>query len=981
MKITKIKTLIISILLLGWISSVEAVNPWLNWNTVESEHFQVHYADGYESYTQHVVDLSERAYQKLTIKLQWQPADKIHLIISDETDQANGYATSIPFNRSVIFIASPNSPNGLEDFDDWLNTLITHELTHVLHLDKAHGSVAGLRNVFGRQFLLFPNAYQPLWLVEGLATYYETENVIDVAGHESALGTGRGQSTLYKMMMAVELEGGIKPVGQVNLPLRSWPVGTSSYLYGVYFYQFLDEVYGTAAIQKLINHYSDNVIPFSINNNSQKVLGKNISTLWKEYENWLKIRFKHEALEQGHEMDLGHRITHSGYQKNSMAMLSNGDVLFVDNPAFGHAKLKKIMNSGFLEKSMLKEAMFKEPMLKEKRDVVLDISDVHTGASVNSTGDEIVISQNEFCGEYYVYSDIYIFEKDNEDELERLTECGRYRSVDRNHDGSKMVAIKLVKGFNYLVLLNDRGQEIDTLWSGNKGEIVTQVRMSPISMEMLASVFRPGSGWNIEIFNIETKTWLPITRDPYIDMAPSYSNNGQSILFSSERSGRYQIYKVDGPFVQREIKLKQLTNVKTGAFSPLQLDSNSPLYYLGYHVKGYDVYKLDKAEVLFEENINNALSETILVETKQLKQAELSNERSYAVMESMSPRWWLPHISLTEDRSEYGISTSASDALGLHYIDFNLAYDTNNQWFVGRSSYSFANRFAIGLQRSTELLRDSNGNYALARQENDAFAVLSFSVPAIEDHWQFRLGAIMSESSDKWRADNILPIPDTNDNLLGAAVIYSSSKQYFRSISEADGRRVRLITESSDKFESDYSGEAYILDWREYMSLGGQHVLAIRLLQAWGTDQPKPFRLGGEDNEYGLFDFITPLGEPIFDKRKYALRGYEEGLAALRGRRMQLASLEWRFPGQLIERGWMSPPLGLIQWSGKVFFESGAAYNDTRPEQYYSSVGIELEADVNLFYRLTTRMRLGFASGLDEFIGEERMYFNLGTSF
>jgi hypothetical protein len=96
---------------------------------------------------------------------------------------------------------------------------------------------------------------------------------------------------------------------------------------------------------------------------------------------------------------------------------------------------------------------------------------------------------------------------------------------------------------------------------------------------------------------------------------------------------------------------------------------------------------------------------------------------------------------------------------------------------------------------------------------------------------------------------------------------------------------------------------------------------------------------------------------------------------------MQLAGMEWRFPGQLLERGIMSPPLGIIQWSGSVFAETAAAYDGGSPDTYYSGAGVELQADINLFYGMTSRMRLGYARGLDENIGDERMYFMLGASF
>jgi len=96
---------------------------------------------------------------------------------------------------------------------------------------------------------------------------------------------------------------------------------------------------------------------------------------------------------------------------------------------------------------------------------------------------------------------------------------------------------------------------------------------------------------------------------------------------------------------------------------------------------------------------------------------------------------------------------------------------------------------------------------------------------------------------------------------------------------------------------------------------------------------------------------------------------------------MQLASIEFRFPGSLIERGLMSPPVGIVQWSGSVFAESGAAYTNNSPEKYYASMGFELQGDINLFYGITTRMRLGFARGFDDEIGEDHIYFSLGGSF
>jgi len=918
----------------------KAVDPRLNWHTIQSEHFYIHYAEGYERLAQKTANSAEQAHNKLQKKINWQPGDKTHLVVSDETDSANGYATPIHFNRSVLFMAPPNSANSLEDFDDWLETLILHEYTHILHLDKASGGAESLRNIFGRQFFLFPNLYQPNWFTEGLATYLETD-------HER--GIGRGQSSLFKMMMRSEVENGIKPVSQINLPIRSWPMGTVAYLYGVHFYQFLEETYGHESIDSLVENYSNNIIPFMINTNSEQLFNKNIDQLWEEFEIWLKKRYQPDIEEQkliG--LTEGIKITNLGYNTGSIDF-HNNELHYVASGAFEHTEL----------------------MLRSEEETTV-ITELHSGANINVHDNGVLVIQKEFCDEYNINSDIFFIKK-NGNKLNRLTTCGRYVSASWSPDGRHIIAVKTDKGKSVLNLLDLTGNKIKSLWKGNNTDIVAQLQWSPSGENIIAAVFRTDNGWNIEEFNLQNLNWTAITNDRYIDMYPSYSELGNDILFSSDRTGRYQVHR----YTKGSDKLEQLTRVSSGAFEPVQVSSNKSLHYVGYNENGRDIYKLDNVEVISEELLT--FSEPVSI--KLADEVEISEAEKYSAFSSLYPRWWLPYISLNEDRNEYGISTSANDALGVHNYYITFAYDTSNEWLAGNIRYSYAKRFSMGYQRSTDIVRDNSGDFAIARNVDDIFLSIGFNDLAIESSIQYRLGIVVSESSDGVRADTIPEQPDTVDNLLGGAVIFDNSQKYIRSISKSDGRNTRLIAETSDTFKSDLTGEVYSLDWREYISLGTQHVLALRLVQGWGTDQPKPFRLGGESSDINLFDFIEPISESIFGRRRYALRGYSEGFSQLSGRRMQLASLEWRFPGELIERGLMSPPVGLIQWSGSVFAETGDAYEGSSVDEYYSSVGFELQGDVNLFYGITTRMRLGVASGLNDVIGEERIYFDLGASF
>ncbi len=946
--------------------TASAIDPQKNWKTTSTENFYIHYVVGHEKLAQKAANAAERAHRLLHKKLQWQPADKTHVVLSDEVDIANGRATPLYFNHTIIYVFPPDAAHGLEDFDSWLETLLLHEYVHILHLDKTKGLPDFLQRIFGRQFLLFPNLYQPLWFIEGLATWYETD---------MQSGIGRGQSSLYQMMMQAELDAGLKPLSQINLPIKSWPMGAVNYLYGVYFFLFLEDVYGLGGIDELINRYSDNIIPYRVNSTAKSATGKDAYELWAEFSDWLQQRFSRQQKDSAeNQWQNGEQLSHSGYRTGYPTMTSGGDVYYIDSPPDQHSALYRVDKDGSKK-----------------------VTDVHSRARVNAGLSEqpsvfgknsessLLITQMEFCDEYNLYNEIFKLDI-AERRLQQLSHCGRYQSAIASADGQRILALKVDNGISLLQMLNANGELMHTLYQSRLSEIISQIKWSADEQSVLAAVFRENIGWNIEEFSIDSRQWHSITNDRHIDMYPSYSDGGNSILFSSDRSGRYQIYR----YTRGSDKLKLLSRVQYGAFYPLQLKRNSPLYYMGYHAGGYDLYRLNQVTVLDE--LSDQLMDKTLVQTStadlarpdlsvSITDVALAEAEDYSAWKSAYPRWWFPMLSMTEDSTEIGLISSGQDALALHRYSLILQYDTDNNWATGNLSYAYTNRLAFGYRRSYDHYRNTSNQRRLSRKVDDAYMRLNWRMAKLESNTWLKLGVLNSRSDDVFVASNVQPIGARYDRLVGAAALYSNSKHYLRSISEADGRRLRLIAESSELLESDYSGEIYTLDWREYISLGSQHVLALRLLQGWGTDDPEPFRLGGEDNDYNILDYITPQGDAVFGKREYSLRGYAEGLSELTGRRIQLASMEWRFPGQLLETGWMSPPLGIIQWSGSVFAETAAAYDRRSADKYYSGAGVELQADINLFYGITSRMRLGYARGLDEDIGDERIYFMLGASF
>src|SRR5205085_9963205 len=116
---------------------------------------------------------AEVAYAELARHLH-RPRGKIDVVLSDDVDFSNGYATPLPTNRIVVYANPPVNESALRFTDDPTELVVTHELTHIFHLDRVGGIWKPLQKIFGRQPLFFPNAFLPSWLVEGLAVYYES---------------------------------------------------------------------------------------------------------------------------------------------------------------------------------------------------------------------------------------------------------------------------------------------------------------------------------------------------------------------------------------------------------------------------------------------------------------------------------------------------------------------------------------------------------------------------------------------------------------------------------------------------------------------------------------------------------------------------------------------------------------------------------------------------------------------------------------
>ena len=923
----------------------------LEWYSVESTHFAIHYHNGEEALAQEVATIAEDVHQRLTKWLTWVPRNKTDIIISDEWDLSNGFATVFPRSRFTIFVSAPDEVNSLEDHLDWLRTLITHEYIHIIHLDKVSGLPASLQGVFGRHPWLFPNIFQPRWLIEGIATYAETD---------MQQGIGRGQSSFFDMMMRMEVINGIKPVEQINQPLASWPIGFAPYLYGVQYYQYLNTQYGDNKIQDLVTNYSDNLIPFRLNSTSRQTFGKDLPQMWADFSTHTQDKYQKQinAIQQQGEQ-AGQALTQQGYFAGPLRVLADGRIYFIAFRGDTRAGLYLI-----------------EPGKTARK-----LRDVVTGSRLAVHPQQgVLLVQPELCRDAAIYYDLYRVDAKG-DQLQRLTHCARYHHAAWSADGTQILAVHNALGKVALHRLSAQGVLQQVLWQSQDHTQISDLDWTADGQRVVASVWREQRGWNLEIFSVLDQTWSALTNDNVIQTQPRFIDDDKAVIFSADVGGVYNIHRLDLASRQQTT----LTNVIGGAFSPVLV--NDTLYYIGYSGQGYDVYSLAapsaKATLLLEPLAVSPQDKTI---STNLVPATLTAPTAYSPYSGLWPTWWFPHLVIDEQRSEIGAMTAGWDALQRHAYGVDVAYDVENEWWVGSVDYLYDRYwpiFRLHQRRATQLTLNGADNPLRIRQEDVTQAQVILPFSSLRDSWAIHFAALREHEKEVWTAPNIVPLVASQDDIFAMAVTYFSASRFPKSVSRSEGRDVRLVREDSEAIgSSDYSGQVYVGDWREYIHLGNQHVLALRYVEGRGNKDPRPFRLGGIQTETNPFIYLLGApGDPLFNRRDYTLRGYDEGLAQLRGRRLRLGSAEYRFPIALIERGWMTPPLGIHQMHGTVFYETGAAWQSGSPNKYYSSAGAEFNADVDVFYDLRIHMTLGAARGFDDVIGANKIYFRLGHNF
>jgi hypothetical protein len=220
-----------------------APRPWLDWRTAETEHFVLHYPVQYREWTLALAQRIEGIRDQVTQVVGYSPTRRVHIVVDDPTNDANGYAFPALDAPTIVLWPTPPDPRSeIGNARVWEELLATHEFTHIAHLTRPS------RNRWKRLlWSLSPVPLGPIttkaprWVLEGYATYVEGK----------VTGSGRPNNAWRAAIIRqFALEGKLPDYATLSAT-GGWETGSFAYLVGSAYLEWLARRGGDSSIVAL----------------------------------------------------------------------------------------------------------------------------------------------------------------------------------------------------------------------------------------------------------------------------------------------------------------------------------------------------------------------------------------------------------------------------------------------------------------------------------------------------------------------------------------------------------------------------------------------------------------------------------------------------------------------------------------------------------------------------------------------------------
>ena len=957
-------------------SSGAPLPPNERWRTISTDHFRIHFSPGLESNARRAAVSAERAYEQLALELA-PPRGPIDLVVADNVDFTNGLATPFPSNRIVVYAHPPVSVATLRLYDDWNALVITHELAHIFHLDRSGGWWRRAQRVFGRAPFLFPNAYAPAWLTEGLAIYYESR----------VTGVGRLVGTEHRALArASAAEGQLPWLNQLSLGNSHFPGGDAAYAYGALMLDYLARTRGPQGMRTMVDALSEQSIPFMLDRAARRGFGIGFAEAWRGWRDSVAADIREDA---GAPMDGWRELTRAGNYALHPRWLGDSAIVYSANTGREVAGAYRVGLDG--------------RNIRLGRRNGLEPNDPQADGS-------LLFAQLEYDGAYHLRSDLYVQRGRRE---HRLTHAARLSHPDARGDGA-IVAVQAVPGTTRLVRVSRDGKSIAPITLAAADTQWAEPRWSPRGDLLAAVRHRPGAVAEIVVLDTLGVVRQVLAGGRSAFATPGWSPDGSRVLFVSDSSGRAEVYEASVTTQSTMPQQRRLTNTATTVFGPALSPGESLLaigvlradgQHIGVapypgHNRMLEPVPTDAAALPDSVPMRMTGSDSMAMEARYPSPLDAfavirpdvdttGASRRYSPLRTLRPYYWLPVVQQNAlDRWQFGGLTSGQDVVGRHSYFAQANSELDGRGVDAYATYRYAGLGQPALELATE---HAHLNYDVAGVRT--YSTIVSGAATISRPGTRRSSWIQAGAETEWfrlsqNEGNVDPgnrqhLHDVRRTIF-AALGWSNARRPSFSISPEDGVSLSAtVRRRWAEIDGLAVGTRFTDEWTEVVGVANaykaldlpgfaHHVLALRVAGGFSEEQRfSDFDVGGMSGSSLPIIAGSSIGGA---RRTFPVRGFPVG--AIGGTRAAVGALEYRIPALRGGRGVGLLPVFFDRSSVTLFGDAGSAWCPTEltttaggicgpgsaTREWLASAGAELNLDAAvLAYDAIYRIRLGAA--------------------
>lgn len=913
------------------------LDPDIDWKQIKTEHFLIVYDAKFRNVAVQYAHYAEQAYTTLVPLYREAPAQTI-VLINDNTDAANAFATSLPYPFINIYPVFPSSFDGIADHANWGYELIAHEFGHILTFEPSHGIFNPLRYILGA--VARPNFLLPRWFHEGVSVNLETLYTTQGGRLKSSQEFGDMRALVESKTLRLE------NLSRLNDSVPDWLGGRRPYLFGaLLIHEIIRQKNGPQAIVDMVQSYSSGV-PYLIQSTPKALLGKDFTELLDE----TYTRLEKNSEEQFKTIksaisETGQQLPQTGYESHGPRISPDGQFLASIGRTDTRPNVLEVIKAD--EATTFRKLRIKVAYEGQKISRVSWFPD----------SKRILFDDLKMFKRYSSFSDLFIYDI-RQSTARQITKGLRASDGTVSPNGQLILFRQNLEGRTRLCTVDSNGENFKVVYEPDP-----QIRVSqPEFLDDKRFVFTERNPVGREVLKVKEFDNFDPPKELFADYVPAYYPRltSHGLLFTSSKSGVPNIYLANADLTDARAVTNTTTRTLEGDLHPLSKE----LFYSKQTGVGPRLFRLNFVNWNLHPKMPPHVGSLIDYDWPKFELPLVNpntTEEDYSPWPHLIPRYWIPMALIIQEGWMFQGQTASQDPTGRHSYSLLLGYDTVTTKMSAMGSYS---------NKTTPVQIDLSGgrfyeylySARITRENTFGSLVGSFIVPNFFTNWQVSFGLTMNE----------IVTLNRNQKRAGPTLGFNYSKVVQRGLDitpEQGGAFQLLHTQylpqlgTMEYGQTNATASYYHRKW-----LPERHGIALNMRGQFAPklEVKKNFDLFST-TQNGVYQYSL-LASP------FLMRGYSTGVFL--GKTLLNPSLEYRFPLSYPYEGYGTLPAFIKKWHGSLFMDfvaldgisfrtNGKSHRELL-RKGYASVGAEIKADITLGYMLPAQLFLGLYYGLDQ---------------